>query len=93
MIAAILTALKQNAKLAPKLKYASVPEPSGEKSEPGGQSLLPARGSGRFIRIIWHGALSIHLPRGVLAFLRSSKAVVVLKYRQQVNEVENLPGS
>lgn len=54
--AAILTALEHSAELATKLNYKSVPEPSGEKSEPEGQSLLPARGSARFIQIIWHGA-------------------------------------
>lgn len=87
MIAAILTALEHNAELATKLMYKSVSEPSGGKSEPEGQSLLPARGSARFIQIIWHGALSIHLPGGDLAFPPSSKAARVLKGLQQVNGV------
>lgn len=42
MIAAILTALEHNAELATKLMYKSVSELSGGKSEPEGQSLLPA---------------------------------------------------
>lgn len=88
MTAAILTALEHNAELATKLNYKSIPEPSGEKSEPEGQSLLPARGSARFIQIIWHGAHSIHLPGGDLAFPPSSKAAGVLNGMQQVKEVE-----
>lgn len=82
VIAAILISLGHNATLATKLKHESAPEPSREKSEPEGQSLLPASGSARFAQIIWHGALSTHLPRGDLAFRSSSRAVKALKNMQ-----------